>query len=84
MSAALCKHRDIFGAPRTGVHALRIPLLDIAVVDIVCTVAAGWALARAARIQLWLSMCLVFGAGIVLHRAFCVRTTIDKALFQGA
>lgn len=26
---------------------------------------------------------IVFGLGIVLHRLFCVRTTVDKWLFTG-
>jgi hypothetical protein len=34
---------------------------------------------------LFLMMCLfLFSLGILLHRAFCVRTTIDRVLFPGA
>ena len=35
---AKCPYSDIFGAPGTGVHRWRIPILDIALVDTLMTI----------------------------------------------
>lgn len=75
----LCRYANIFGPPRTGVHAVRI--LDVAVVDAVLALALASAIAKATKWSLLRSALITFILGIVLHRAFCVRTTLDKVLF---
>jgi hypothetical protein len=75
----LCRYKDIFGRPREGAHAYRI--FDIAVVDVAATVVVAFLIARVFGFSLWKSLVVLFIVGIISHRAFCVRTTVDKLLF---
>ena len=75
----LCRYKDIFGRPREGAHAYR--LFDIAVVDVVATVLLAFIISRAFSLSFWKSLVVLFLIGIVSHRAFCVRTTVDKLVF---
>ena len=76
----LCRHKNIFGAPGTGAHAYR--LFDIAVVDVVGTIVIGWCLAYFAGWSVWKTLAGAFLLGILFHRLFCVRTTVDKLIFD--
>jgi hypothetical protein len=75
----LCKYKDIFGHPREGAHAYRI--FDIAVVDVIATVVVAFLIARVFGFVFWKSLVVLFILGIILHRMFCVRTTVDKLVF---
>jgi hypothetical protein len=75
----LCDYKDIFGRPREGAHAYRI--FDIAVVDVAATVVVAFIIARVFGIVFWKSLVALFIIGIISHRAFCVRTTVDKWIF---
>jgi len=75
----LCHYKDIFGRPREGAHAYRI--FDIAVVDVAATVVVAYVIARAFGFVFWKSLVALFIIGIISHRAFCVRTTVDKLVF---
>ena len=82
----LCKYKNIFGEINTGLHSIRI--FDLAIFDILSTILLGIVikllLLRVFNyyIKLWLILVILFLSGIVLHRLFCVRTTIDKLLFK--
>jgi len=76
----LAQYKDIFGAPKTGVHSIR--LFNIAVVDVVLTVIVAIIISRLTKINLVLITILLFILAIIMHRLFCVRTTIDKLLFD--
>jgi len=80
MSAESCPYKNIFGKPREGAHAYRV--FDIAVVDVVCTLALGIALAYAFNWNTILTCVVLFLLGIAAHRAFCVRTRVDELLFS--
>ena len=67
----LCRYKDILGVPGEGVHSLRV--FGLAIVDVLATIAVAYVM----KIPVWLA----FFLGIILHRMFCVRTTIDKLLF---
>jgi hypothetical protein len=75
----LCRYKDIFGHPREGAHAYR--LFDIAVVDVVATIFVAFIIARVFGISFWKSLVVLFIIGIVSHRAFCIRTTVDRFFF---
>ena len=75
----LCKYKDVFGRPREGAHAYRI--FDIAVVDVVSTIVVAFIIARVFGFVFWKSLVVLFILGIILHRMFCVRTTVDKLVF---
>ena len=75
----LCeKYSDLFGNPGEGVHSLRI--FNVAVVDVVLTVLGAWLISRVFG-GFWCWLVILFLLGIILHRMFCVRTTVDKLLF---
>ena len=75
----LCRYKDIFGRPREGAHSYRI--FDIAVVDVAATVFVAFIIAHAFGLSFWKSLVALFIIGIVSHRMFCVRTTVDKWVF---
>ena len=78
-SLDLCRYKDIFGRLKEGAHAYRI--FDIAVVDVAATVVVAYIIARFFGFVFWKSLVTLFLIGIISHRAFCVRTTVDKRLF---
>jgi hypothetical protein len=78
-SLGLCRYKDIFGRPREGAHAYRI--FDIAVVDVAATVIVAFVIARVFSVAFWKSLIVLFIVGILSHRVFCVRTTVDKWVF---
>jgi phosphoglycerol transferase MdoB-like AlkP superfamily enzyme len=82
MAFGLCKYRDLFGVPNTGVHKYRLfgfAILDAAVVVIFGIIIANWM-----KTPLWLTLAILFILGIVIHRLFCVRTAVDRMLFPNA
>ena len=74
-----CAYRDIFGAPNTGVHAYRIA--GLAAFDVIATVIVGIVIAKLTGYRIVTVLLWLFILGIVLHRLFCVRTTVDRLLF---
>lgn len=76
----LCHYKDIFGRPREGAHTYR--LFDIAVVDVAATVLLALVISRIFGLSFWKSLVVLFIIGIISHRAFCVRTTVDKLVFS--
>ena len=74
-----CPFSESLGKPGEGVHA---HFLGVAMVDVVFTIALAYILHRATGkfgFGAWLA--ISFAAGIVAHRYFCVRTTVDRILF---
>ena len=67
--------------PRAGMHALRIPVLDVALVDVAGTLVIAGLLARWLRVRFWKVCLALFVAGVVAHRLAGVRTRVDVALF---
>lgn len=76
----LCKYKDILGKPKQGVHSFRI--FNIAIADVLLTILAAYILSIFVKISVFYSLILMFILGIISHRIFCVRTTIDKLLFD--
>jgi hypothetical protein len=77
-----CQHKHVLGDPGEGVHRFRI--LNIAVVDVVLTVLLAYAISYYSGFSLYYVIPAVFLLGIILHRMFCVRTTVDKILFPNS
>ncbi len=79
---SLCKYKDAFGKPGEGPHKYRI--FNIAIVDTLLTVLLAFIIAYFSSVSLVYVIPFTFILGIVLHRLFCVRTTVDKLLFPNA
>ena len=75
----LCKYRHVFGREGEGVHSMR--LFNIAVVDLVLTIVAAIAISYYTKLNLLVVLVGLFALAIVIHRAFCVNTTINKTIF---
>jgi len=75
----LCHYKDIFGRPREGAHSYRF--FDIAVVDVAATIVVAYVISRVFGFVFWKSLVVLFIVGVISHRAFCVRTTVDKLVF---
>ena len=76
----LCKYKDIFGKVGKGVHSFRI--CNIAVVDVVLTMLLAYCIhLMLPNYSFSVILLLLFLLSIIVHRLFCVRTTIDKLLF---
>lgn len=78
----LCKYKNIFGEVGKGAHSYRF--FNVAVVDVLLTVLAAFLLSWMTKLSFFYSAVLLFTLGIIAHRAFCVRTTVDKVLFPNA
>jgi hypothetical protein len=78
----LCKYRNALGVPGKGAHSIRLG--GVAVVDVIMTLVGAYIIARWARASFAWTAAGLFLVGIILHRLFCVRTTIDRLLFPNA
>jgi len=76
---SLCKYKNLLGIPNKGVHSYR--LLGLAIVDVILTIIAAIIISYYFKISFFYTSVALFILGIILHRLFCVRTTIDKLLF---
>jgi hypothetical protein len=74
-----CKHKDIFGEVKKGAHSYR--LFNIAIVDVLATLLVAWLISWSLHYNFVFVLVCLFVIGIIMHRLFCVRTTIDKWLF---
>ena len=77
---SLCKYSKALGEPGKGVH---FHVMGIAVVDVALTFVGALLIQRLLMPSYSYLHVLIgfFLLGIVLHRMFCVKTTIDKLLF---
>lgn len=76
----LCPYKYLLGKPGTGIHSIRIA--NIAIIDVIVVLAMAYILCLVfPRVPKYLFFIGIFIVGIIVHRMFCVRTTIDKFLF---
>lgn len=71
-----------FGIVNRGIHSYRI--FNIAYVDVIMTIVGSLLLAWLNKWSYIKTIIGMFILGIILHRMFCVRTTVDKWLFPNA
>ena len=74
-----CPYKNILGKPGEGMHSYRFA--NLAIVDVIMTIIAAFIISAVFAISFWKVLAVSFLLGIVLHRFFCVRTTVDKLLF---
>ncbi len=73
-----CEYKHVLGEPGKGVH---VHLFGVAIMDVLMTIIGSWIIAKTMNWNYAKTLGAVFLSGIVLHRVFCVRTTVDKLLF---
>ena len=74
-----CPYKNMLGKLGEGVHSYRFA--NLAIVDVIMTIIAAFIISAVFAISFWKVLAVSFILGIVLHRLFCVRTTVDKLLF---
>jgi hypothetical protein len=76
----LCQYKNIFGKVGQGVHSYRI--FNIAIVDVLLTILAAFIIHYfVPKYKVISILVFLFILGIIMHRIFCVRTTVDKLIF---
>jgi len=74
-----CPFANIFGAPGTGVHSIRV--FNIAIVDVIFTFIFAYIINYFVKGNYYQVLLFLFILGIILHRLFCVNTTVDQIIF---
>jgi len=69
----------MLGVPGKGVHT---HVYGIAIIDVIMTIVGAVLLTFLFKWNFIVCLVVLFLLGILLHRVFCVRTTIDKLLFK--
>lgn len=74
----LCQYKDSLGVPGKGAHT---HFMGVAWRDTVATIIGGFIIALVFKFNVLYTIISLFIIGILAHRMFCVRTTVDKILF---
>lgn len=69
-----------FGPVGTGVHSIRV--MNIAIVDVIATILGAMVVSKFGGYPFPQTILVLFIIGIISHRIFCVRSTVDKLLFK--
>jgi len=77
---SFCKYKDIFGKPNEGVHSYR--LFNIAIVDLVFTIIGAYLLSLYfTNYNFFTILFILLVLALLLHKLFCVDTTVTVAVF---
>jgi len=66
----------------TGFHSLRV--WNIAILDVIATIIGAVMMAYVLDTSVVYTMMFLFSCGVLFHRLFSVRTTVDKMMFSNA
>jgi len=75
----LCKYKNALGESGKGIHSYK--LFGISMADVIMTFIGAWIISYFLKSSFIKTLIILFLLGIILHRLFCVRTTVDKLLF---
>lgn len=79
MSCPFKAFSEIFGRPNEGVHSYRF--MNLAIVDVLGTIIGAFIIAKLFNLNFPMTLLIIFIIGIILHRLFCVNSTINKFIF---
>ncbi len=74
-----CLYKNALGIPGKGIH---FHVFGIAIMDVLMTIIGAGILSYIFKWNFLITLIVLFLIGIILHRLFCVNTTIDKLLFK--
>lgn len=74
----LCKYKNIFGKPNTGIHKYRIG--NVAAIDLILTILIALVITYFTKIPITLALIVLFILAIIIHFLFCVNTSVSKFL----
>lgn len=75
----LCNYQNVLGAPRSGLHAIRI-VGDTAAVDYFGTIGLSMLVTWLTKVPLEIATVGMFVTSILLHWTFCVPTNVTRWL----
>ena len=75
----LCKYKNMFGDVNKGIHKYK--LFGISIVDVLLTIGLAYIISIIFNWNYWYILLGLFILGIILHRLFCVNTTINVLIF---
>lgn len=80
-----CELSDLFGKPNQGAHSIRIPILNLALVDVIATIILSYILYnflqdRFKNINPYMFSIAIVVFTILVHKLFCVKTQLNKIL----
>lgn len=79
MNCPFKNYNEIFGKPNEGIHSYRF--FNIAIIDLLLTIIGSIIIAKFFNFNFFLVLLIIFILGIIIHRLFCVNTTINKLIF---
>jgi len=79
MSCPFKQYKNIFGKEGEGAHSIRF--LNIAIVDLVFTIIGALLISYFTNTNFFIIFIILMLMAIILHRLFCVNTTINKLIF---
>ena len=80
MEPPLAEYKDALGKPNQGFHSTRIPILDVALWDVLGTVVIGLAIAYFTNLSPFWTVAALFILATFLHWLFGVKTKAVKTL----
>ena len=79
MSCPFHEYKNIFGKEGEGAHSIRF--LNIAIVDVIMTIIGAFIISYLFNLSFLMVFTILMLVAIILHRIFCVNTTINKMIF---
>lgn len=74
----LCKYKDSLGKAGSDEYTR---IFTVRVMDVVSILIGAYIISYMFSTSFWKTLLVIFVSGIIAHRAFCVRTAVDKLLF---
>lgn len=75
----LCQYKNIFGKEGEGPHSLRI--FNIAIIDLLLTIIVAAIISYFTKYNFIIVLIILLLLGIIMHRIFCVNSTINMMIF---
>lgn len=75
----LCQYQHVFGKENVGIHSYRI--MNIAMFDLVLTVLVAWLISKYFKKSFILILLILLIISLLIHRIFCVQSTLTKLVF---
>jgi len=79
MSCPFKKYKNIFGKEGEGAHSIRF--FNLAIVDVILTIIGALLISYFIKVNFFIIFLILMLIAIILHRLFCVNTTINKMIF---
>lgn len=76
------KINKIFGEPSKGIHSYR--MFNVAIIDVLFTFIVAYIIQKAffPKTEYYKVLLFYFIFGIIIHRIFDVKTTVDRLIFK--